>query len=175
MKRKIIILAIVMTVLMLVQGGAISFRSGGKGGSLKNVKEDYPIIGSLKSRLNRIFDTSFSLERDMCDPVGDWYADGEYHVPEEGIHSLEIRPSGQAIRLLKLRNGEDDIDVMALWQPTADENAEWWDLTAKRFPNQSIKLKPEAQQTVVVMKGGGTLSFATARDDNATIEFPIDE
>lgn len=175
MKRKLIILAIIVCVLLLVQAGAISFRRGGGGGSLEDVQERYPIIGSLKSRLNRIFDTSFSLEHDMYDPVGDWYGDDDYDVPEEGIHSLEVRTSGQTIRLLKLRNDEDDVTVNALWQPRADKSAAWWDLTAKKFPNQKIKLKPESQQTVVVMKGGGTLSFATSEDDDATVEFPVED
>lgn len=171
MKRKVVILAIVVSVLFLVQAGVISFRhGGGSGGSLEQVEQDYPIIGSLKSRLNRLFDTSFSLDRDMYDSVGDWYGDRDIDIQEKEIRSLHVRSSSRPVRLLKLHN--DDAPVNVNWQPKADQNAPWWDLTAKKFPSQHFLLKTDNQQTVVVMKGGGTIAFAAKNEeDDATIEF----
>lgn len=180
MKRRLIILGVIVGIMVVLQaaGTGIGVRRGGGGGrgSLKNVKKQHPGIDRLKERMNRAFDTSFDLKRDMLDPVGDWYDDDDIRVPKIGPRSLEVRSSRQTIRVLKLRNDEDAVTVKVTWQPRSDPNASSWDVTAKKFPPQHFQLKPEAEQTLVILKGGGTVTFETEGDeDEALVEFLVDD
>jgi hypothetical protein len=180
MKRKLILLGVIVGLLVILQatGTGISVRRdlGGAGGSLKHVRKEHPEIAQVKERMNRAFDTSFDLARDMVDPTGDWYDDDDIRIPETGSRSLEVRSSRQTIRLLKLRNDEDGVTVKVTWQPRSDPNASWWDVTAKEFPTQRFQLKPEAEQTLVILKGGGTVTFETKGDEEkAWIEFLVDD
>ena len=71
---------------------------------------------------------------------------------------------------------EDGATVKVTWQPRSDPNASWWDVTAKEFPTQRFQLKPEAEQTLVILKGGGTVTFETKGDEEkAWIEFLVDD
>lgn len=178
MKRKLIILGVIVGILVVLQatGTGISMRRGHGGGrgSLKHVKKRNPQIARLEARMNRLFDTSFDLARDMVDPVGAWYDDDDIRIQRIGSRSLEVRSFRQTIRVLKLRNDEDDVTVKVTWQPRSDPNAAWWDVTAKKFPTQRFQLKPEAEQTLVILKGGGTVTFETKGDKKkAWIEFVV--
>jgi hypothetical protein len=179
MKRKCLLLILVVVCMLGLQAAGPLARPSSQSGQAPNLgdlEQQQFGIAPLKNGMAGLFDTHFELARDVQDADGAWPGGNAVRIDAAAPKTLELRRSTQTVRKLKLRNEKSGQPVRAVWTPHSDSQAPWWDLSAKSFPPQNLTLKPGAEHTLIVLKGGGSLEFAILTGTGESrIEFLVAE